>query len=74
MIFEPALTLPLQNKDILSWIFDGLPERYDQDRPVYIDVAKPSRTISARQARTMIRQLVAGFRKLGVKPGTCVCM
>ena len=36
---------------------------------IYIDSAKPERTISANQARIIVRKLVAGLRKWGVRPG-----
>lgn len=41
---------------------------------VYIDVANPSRSISLNQARTIVRQLIAGLRKWGVKEGDCVAI
>ncbi|KAK7527985.1 4-coumarate-CoA ligase-like protein [Phyllosticta citriasiana] len=55
----------IPDQDILSWSFDA--PQYDLDRPVYIDAAKPSRTINARQARGLIERLVAGFKAAGVK-------
>ncbi|KJY00047.1 AMP-binding enzyme like protein [Zymoseptoria brevis] len=61
---------PLSNKDILSWTFDNL--NYDWDSPIYIDALNPSRSISARQARTMARQLAAGLKKIGLRKGDCV--
>ena len=36
---------------------------------IYIDAANPERTISANQARTLLRKLVAGLRRWGVRPG-----
>nr|POE59303.1 acyl-coa ligase azaf [Quercus suber] len=57
-------------KDINSWIFDDL--RYDEDDPIYISALDPSKSISARQAKKLIRQLAAGFRALGVQQGHCV--
>ena len=35
---------------------------------IYIDAAKPERTLSAKQGRTMVRKLVAGLRRWGVRP------
>lgn len=35
---------------------------------------RPSRTISARQARAYVRQLVAGFRAKGLRRGDVVCI
>ena len=36
---------------------------------MYIDAANPERTISANQARMIVRKLTAGLRKWGVQPG-----
>jgi acyl-CoA synthetase (AMP-forming)/AMP-acid ligase II len=36
------------------------------------DAADPTRTISANQARTLIRKLVAGFQNAGLQRGDCV--
>nr|POF05925.1 acyl-coa ligase azaf [Quercus suber] len=61
---------PVSTKDINSWMFDDL--KYDQDDPIYINALDSSKSISARQAKKLIRQLAAGFRVLGVKQGDCV--
>ncbi|KAJ5355535.1 uncharacterized protein N7496_012747 [Penicillium cataractarum] len=70
MIFEPAERTLLPTKDLLSYIFDDPP--YDLDKPIYIDVRDPTRSISCNQARKLIRRLVAGLRASGVRPGDCV--
>ncbi|CEJ61952.1 hypothetical protein PMG11_10468 [Penicillium brasilianum] len=70
MIFEPAERTLLPTKDLLSYIFDD--PLYDQDKPIYIDVRDPTRSISCNQARKLIRQLIAGLRASGVRPGDCV--
>lgn len=62
----------IPSQDLLSWIFDEV--RYDQDQPIYIDCAKPERTISARQAKKIIRQIVAGLYANGFKRGDCVAL
>ncbi|BCS29575.1 acyl--CoA ligase [Aspergillus puulaauensis] len=72
MIFEPLNRVPVPYLDILSYLF-GNPQ-YNPDKPVYIDVANPSRSISLNQARTIVRQLIAGLRKWGVKEGDCVAI
>ncbi|KAJ5238384.1 AMP-dependent synthetase/ligase [Penicillium chermesinum] len=69
MIFEPAERVELPTKDLLSYIFDAPP--YDQDKPVFSDVNNPTRTISCNQARKTIRQLIAGLRAAGFRPGEC---
>lgn len=61
---------PLSNEDILTWTFDHV--KYDRDEPIYIDALKPERSISARQANKLVRQLAAGFKALGLKKGDCV--
>lgn len=61
---------PLSNQDILTWTFDNV--KYDWDEPIYIDALNPARSISARQAKKLVRQLAAGFKALGLKKGDCV--
>ncbi|KAI9812709.1 MAG: hypothetical protein M1827_004465 [Pycnora praestabilis] len=70
--FRPEKYLPVPTKDILSWIFDD--PQYDVDKPIYIDVSDPSKSISCREARATIRKLAAGFRAAGLKKGDCVCL
>ncbi|KAH7405805.1 4-coumarate-CoA ligase [Phaeosphaeria sp. MPI-PUGE-AT-0046c] len=64
--------IPIPTKDILSWMYDD--PVYDQDTPVFIDAHDPSVSISAAHAKTLIRQLVAGFRKAGVEEGDTVLL
>ncbi|KAK2781973.1 hypothetical protein FQN52_000333 [Onygenales sp. PD_12] len=68
--FKPERYLDLPTKDILSWIFDS--PSYDQDKPIYVDVQDPSKSISCNQARKIIRQLIAGLRAAGFKKGDCL--
>ncbi|KAK5745024.1 hypothetical protein LTR17_001775 [Elasticomyces elasticus] len=73
MPFLATEHFPIPTKDILSWTFDDY--RHDWDEPIYIDAYQPDRTsISARQAKTLIRQLVAGLRALGLQKGDCICI
>jgi 4-coumarate--CoA ligase len=39
---------------------------------VYIDAANPDRFITARQGKTIVRQIAAGLQKAGLKKGECV--
>ncbi|GFF31159.1 putative acyl-coenzyme A synthetase [Aspergillus lentulus] len=71
MIFEPAERVLLPSVDVISYIFDNT---YDANRPIYIDVNNPSRSISCAQARKIVRQLIAGLRAWGVKPGDCIAI
>ncbi|PGH09006.1 hypothetical protein AJ79_05801 [Helicocarpus griseus UAMH5409] len=68
--FRPEQYKELPSKDILSWIFDS--PSYDQDRPIYVDAKDPSKSISCKQARKIIRQLIAGLRAAGFKKGDCL--
>ncbi|KAK6438480.1 hypothetical protein LTR95_005316 [Oleoguttula sp. CCFEE 5521] len=63
---------PIPTKDLLSWTFDSA--EYDGDEPIYIEALKPANHITANQARKIIRQLVAGFRALGLQPGDTVSL
>ncbi|EAW13267.1 uncharacterized protein ACLA_017140 [Aspergillus clavatus NRRL 1] len=71
MSFKPSERVSLPSVDVISYAFDNA---YDVDRPILIDVHDPSRSISCRQARKIVRQLVAGLRAWGVKPGDCVAI
>jgi non-ribosomal peptide synthetase component E (peptide arylation enzyme) len=64
--------VPIPAEDLLSWIFDNL--SYDWDTPVYIDAADPSKSINARQAKSIIRKLAAGFQHAGLQKGETVCL
>ncbi|KAK2802002.1 hypothetical protein FQN51_004912 [Onygenales sp. PD_10] len=48
------ITPPLVYKDLLSFVFDDRPNRYDEQRPIYIDAENPSRTINSSQFRKLI--------------------
>lgn len=61
---------PLPEEDLITWTFDHC--AYDKDRPIYIDADNTSRSLSWTQSRTVVRQLVAGFRAAGLRPGDCV--
>lgn len=58
--------------DLLSWIFRH--QDYDQNRPIFIDAEEPKRTISAEDARSTIRKLIAGLKVAGLNKGDCVCL
>ncbi|KAJ4374200.1 hypothetical protein N0V83_002941 [Neocucurbitaria cava] len=59
--------VPIPTKDILSWMYDE--PLYDQDRPIYVDANDASNFISATQAKTLIRQLIAGLKHAGLQKG-----
>lgn len=58
--------------DLVSWVF-GNPN-YNQDTKIYIDPENRQRSISANEARTIVRKFVAGWKAVGLKPGDCVCV
>lgn len=72
MPFLATEHFPISTKDINSWSFDEF--KYDWDDPIYIDGLNPTHNFSARKAKTVIRQLVAGFRAKGLQKGDCVCI
>ncbi|KAJ9637043.1 hypothetical protein H2204_004967 [Knufia peltigerae] len=56
---------PIPTTDLLTWMFDAKVP-YEADKALYIDARDPSRSISCRLARQIVRRLAAGFRKAGV--------
>ncbi|KAF2642995.1 putative AMP-binding enzyme [Massarina eburnea CBS 473.64] len=62
--------ISIPTKDILTWQCEG--PTYDENKLIYIDAADPSKSISAKEARVLIRKLIAGFRTAGVKKGDAV--
>ncbi len=58
--------------DLVSWIFGSC--NYDQDTKIYIDPENRQRSISANEARVIVRKFVAGWKAVGLKPGDCVCV
>lgn len=41
---------------------------------IYFDAANPSRSLSQRQAGTLVRQVIAGLKARGFKKGDCLCV
>ncbi|KAJ0422950.1 hypothetical protein BJY00DRAFT_62817 [Aspergillus carlsbadensis] len=72
MIFEPERRVPIPATDVLTYLFAD--PKYDANKPLFVDVANPSRNISYNQARTIIRQLIAGLRAWGVTERDCVAI
>ena len=71
MPIQGAGSYPISDKDVVPFTFDA---NYDQDRPVLIDPADPSRYYSYRTARQTVRRLIAGLRKAGLQRGDAVCI
>ena len=72
MPFLSERSAHIPTKDLISWTFDDL--SYDWDKPIYIDQARPERSVSPRQAKKLIRQIVAGLYANGFKKGDCVAL
>ncbi|EXJ93290.1 hypothetical protein A1O1_01682 [Capronia coronata CBS 617.96] len=66
-----SLTIP--STDILSFVFANL-DQYDNDKPIFIDAADPTNSISARRAFHVTRRLIKGLKDLGLQEGDCVCV
>ncbi|KAI7977506.1 hypothetical protein EIK77_000456 [Talaromyces pinophilus] len=60
----------IPTEDLASWVFNG--PQYDREKPILIDPADPSRSISFNQARELVGKLATGFRRAGLKVGDCV--
>lgn len=58
--------------DVVSWTFSNTD--YDQNREIYIEPDKPERSITAQEARCMVKKLAAGFKAAGLQRGDCVCI
>ncbi|KAF2472767.1 acetyl-CoA synthetase-like protein [Lindgomyces ingoldianus] len=70
MPFLSKTQVDIPTQDILSWCFDN--PQYDLDQPLWIDASNPQRSVSGREARTLICKFAAGLRKNGLQPGDCV--
>lgn len=80
----------ISTKDILSWglddgeydqdklvrssLFNLSLENLTKGWQLWVDALDPSRSVSAKETRAIIKQLVAGFKKAGLKPGDTVCI
>ncbi|KAG4430845.1 hypothetical protein IFR05_013679 [Cadophora sp. M221] len=58
--------------DIASWTFANPPP--DENKPLYIDPSNPSRSLSFTQTRSLVRQLIAGFKAHGIEKNSCICV
>ncbi|KAI1843048.1 hypothetical protein JX265_005172 [Neoarthrinium moseri] len=61
--------------DIVSFALDAQAS-YNSDKPLYIDAADSSVSLSATQTECLVKQLIAGFRAAGLRKGdpVLVCM
>ncbi|MCJ1432431.1 hypothetical protein MMC27_001787 [Xylographa pallens] len=58
--------------DVVSWTLGNT--SYDQDKAILIDISRPNRSISASQARRLVRHIVAGLKATGLRTGDYVCI
>lgn len=72
MPFLATETHPVPESDILSWYYDA--PRFPLSKKIYVDALDTSRFYTAADCKTLIRKLVAGFTKAGLKRGDCVCI
>ncbi|KAI8938197.1 Acyl-CoA synthetase actt5 [Plenodomus lindquistii] len=64
-------SFPLPTVDLVSFAFGNDSPDFDDNAAIYHDVSDSSRSLSRSQSRTLVRQLVAGFRAAGLQPGDC---
>lgn len=62
----------IDQMDLLTWTFGNTV--YDQNRHIYIDPDNPEQAVTAAEARTTVRKLVAGFQAVGLCAGDTVCV
>ncbi|KAF2120040.1 amp dependent CoA ligase [Lophiotrema nucula] len=55
-----------------SWVLS--PVEYDENQPLLIDASKPERSLTFKQLKHQVHQLIAGLRALGIQHGDCVCV
>ena len=71
-MFETKEQIDVPLKDVFSWYFED--SKVKPDEPIYIDASDENRHYTLNSARKTIRQLVAGFRRLGLQKGDVVCI
>ena len=51
--------------DVLTFAFQG-PEKYDEQRPLFIDGEDSTRTLKSWQFQILVRSLIAGLKAVDV--------
>lgn len=59
--------------DLVSFAFNAQ-AHYDPDKPLYINAENPTIYLSARQTKTLVKQLVAGLRAVGLRKDDAVML
>ncbi|KAG9583303.1 acetyl-CoA synthetase-like protein, partial [Aureobasidium melanogenum] len=72
MVYRPSEYREVPPVDLLSWIFEN--NGVDSERDILIDAADHRNRLNTRQAISLVRKLIAGFRAAGLKAGDTVCV
>ncbi|KAI4719802.1 acetyl-CoA synthetase-like protein [Aureobasidium sp. EXF-10727] len=72
MVYYPNEYRDVPPVDLLSWIFEN--NSVNPEKDILIDAADHKNRLNTRQAVSLIRKLVAGFRAAGLEPGDVVCV
>ncbi|KAH8658001.1 adenylate-forming enzyme AfeA [Xylariales sp. PMI_506] len=57
--------------DLVSFAFDAQ-VNYDSNKPLYISAENPAVSLNSSQTKTVVQQLIAGFRAAGLRMGETV--
>ncbi|KEQ63309.1 acetyl-CoA synthetase-like protein [Aureobasidium melanogenum CBS 110374] len=72
MVYRPSEYREVPPVDLLSWIFEN--NGVDPEIDILIDAANHGNRLNTRQAVSLIRKLIAGFRMAGLEAGDTVCV
>lgn len=72
MVYRPSEYREVPPVDLLSWIFEN--NGVDSEIDILIDAADHGNRLNTRQAVSLIRKLIAGFRVAGLEAGDTVCV
>lgn len=74
MVYKSKFKIKLPETDLLTYLFDSAPGTETSDKPIWLDAADPSRSISKRDALAYIKRFALGLERLGIHPGDVVLM
>ncbi|KAH0287772.1 AMP-binding enzyme [Aureobasidium namibiae CBS 147.97] len=72
MVYLPNEYREVPPLDLLSWLFDN--NSVDTEKDILIDAANPETRSNTRQAISLTRKLIAGFKAAGLETGDVVCV
>ncbi|PVI05758.1 AMP-binding enzyme [Periconia macrospinosa] len=58
--------------DFVSWVLQDV--SYNKHKHLIIDASNTDRKLSFQELAQQVRQLIAGLKYVGVRPGDCVCV